>query len=90
VELPRGAGPGTQHPRPRNMIESYLVAERDSLRPSGTGRSLITAMGSGRGGRLSNAYFRSLGLPSLVGSVSNRSNRRVRTRTHDGVAGVGG
>jgi len=40
---------------------------------------------------LSNAYFRSLGLPSLIEEGSrNRSNRRVRTRTHGGVAGVGG
>ena len=40
---------------------------------------------------LSNAYFRSLGLPSLTDeSWPNFSNRRVRTRTHGGVAGVGG
>ena len=40
---------------------------------------------------LSNAYFKSLGLPSLVDeSQRNFSNRRVRTRTHGGVAGVGG
>ena len=40
---------------------------------------------------LSNAYFKSLGLPSLIEERSrNRSNRRVRTRTHGGVAGVGG
>jgi RNA-directed DNA polymerase len=40
---------------------------------------------------LSNAYFRSLGLPSLIAECSrNRSNRRVRTRMHGGVAGVSG
>jgi len=40
---------------------------------------------------LSNAYFTSLGLPSLTEeSWPNFSNRRVRTRTHGGVAGVGG
>jgi RNA-directed DNA polymerase len=40
---------------------------------------------------LSNAYFKSLGLPSLFESVSGTdSNRRERTRTHGGVAGVGG
>src|SRR5437016_294127 len=41
--------------------------------------------------RLSNAYFKSLGLPTLVDECSvTVSNRRVRTRTHGGVAGVGG
>src|SRR5579864_7796127 len=37
---------------------------------------------------LSNAYFKSLGLPTLIDEreVTN-SNRRVRTRTHGGVAG---
>ena len=41
--------------------------------------------------RLSNAPFRSLGLPSLIDEGErNRSNRRVRTRMHGGVAGVGG
>ena len=40
---------------------------------------------------LSNAYFGSLGLPSLIEEASrNRSNRRVRTRTHGGVAGSAG
>ena len=40
---------------------------------------------------LSNAYFQSLGLPSSVNEWQrNFSNRRVRTRTHGGVAGVGG
>jgi hypothetical protein len=40
---------------------------------------------------LSNAYFRSLGLPTLVDECSvTVSNRGVRTRTHGGVAGVGG
>jgi RNA-directed DNA polymerase len=40
---------------------------------------------------LSNAYFTSLGLPSLTEeSWPKSSNRRVRTRTHGGVAGVGG
>src|SRR5881227_439488 len=40
---------------------------------------------------LSNAYFKSLGLPTLVDECSvTVSNRRVRTRTHGGVAGVGG
>jgi RNA-directed DNA polymerase len=40
---------------------------------------------------LSNAYFKSLGLPTLIDeSPRNLSNRRVRTRTHGGVAGVGG
>jgi RNA-directed DNA polymerase len=40
---------------------------------------------------LSNAYFKSLGLPTLVAECSvTVSNRRVRTRTHGGVAGVGG
>jgi len=40
---------------------------------------------------LSNAYFKSLGLPTLIDGVSvTNSNRRVRTRTHGGVAGVGG
>jgi len=40
---------------------------------------------------LSNAYFKSLGLPSLVEDCRpNFSNRRVRTRTHGGVAGVDG
>ena len=39
---------------------------------------------------LSNAYFKSLGLPSLFETVSvTDSSRRVRTRMH-GVAGVGG
>ena len=40
---------------------------------------------------LPTAYFKSLGLPNLedARSVSN-SNRRVRTRTHGGVAGVSG
>ena len=33
---------------------------------------------------------RSLGLPSLVRVTANFSNRRVRTRTHGGVAGVSG
>src|SRR6266705_290399 len=58
--------------------------------------------GSGRGPRylaqakalsvgLSNAYFKSLGLPTLHEECSvTVSNRRVRTRTHGGVAGVGG
>src|SRR5205814_8404043 len=40
---------------------------------------------------LSNAYFKSLGLPTLIDeSPRNLSNRRVRTRTHVGVAAVGG
>jgi RNA-directed DNA polymerase len=40
---------------------------------------------------LPNAYFKSLGLPSYSRSVSaTDSNRRVRTRTHGGVAGVAG
>src|SRR5207253_3643296 len=40
---------------------------------------------------LSNAYFKSLGLPSLIeGASVTNSNRRVRTRTHGGVAGGGG
>jgi RNA-directed DNA polymerase len=40
---------------------------------------------------LPNAYFTSLGLPTLVDECSATvSNRRVRTRTHGGVAGVGG
>src|SRR5499425_929762 len=40
---------------------------------------------------LSNAYFKSLGLPTLADECSvTVSNRRVRTRTHGGVAGVGG
>src|ERR1700686_3059436 len=40
---------------------------------------------------LSNAYFKSLGLPLLADECSrNLSNRRVRTRMHGGVAGVGG
>ena len=40
---------------------------------------------------LSNAYFKSLGLPHCSRSVSvTISNRRVRTRTHGGVAGDGG
>jgi RNA-directed DNA polymerase len=40
---------------------------------------------------LSNVYFQSLGLPSLADEGSrNLSNRRVRTRMHGGVAGVGG
>src|SRR3954470_9018833 len=40
---------------------------------------------------LSNAYFESLGLPSFVEEERYQlSNRRVRTRTHGGVAGVGG
>jgi RNA-directed DNA polymerase len=40
---------------------------------------------------LSNAYFKSLGLPLLADERSrNLSNRRVRTRMHGGVAGVGG
>ena len=40
---------------------------------------------------LSNAYFKSLGLPSCSRTVSETdSNRRVRTRTHGGVAGVSG
>jgi len=40
---------------------------------------------------LSNVYFKSLGLPSLADESSrNLSNRRVRTRMHGGVAGVGG
>ena len=40
---------------------------------------------------LSNAYFESLGLPSFTDECDrNFSNRRVRTRTHGGVAGVGG
>src|SRR5467141_2773902 len=38
---------------------------------------------------LSNAYFKSLGLPSLFQSCErNFSNRRVRTRTHGGVGGA--
>jgi len=40
---------------------------------------------------LSNAHFKSLGLPTLIMAVSvTNSNRRVRTRTDGGVAGVGG
>src|SRR5262249_41652248 len=40
---------------------------------------------------LSNAFFRDRGLPSLFGQrKANVSNRRVRTRTHGGVAGIGG
>jgi RNA-directed DNA polymerase len=40
---------------------------------------------------LSHAYFESLGLPSFVDEERYQlSNRRVRTRTHGGVAGVGG
>jgi RNA-directed DNA polymerase len=41
---------------------------------------------------LSNAYFKSLGLPSLFEEMPNvtTSNRRIRTRTYGGVAGVGG
>src|SRR5579885_410794 len=40
---------------------------------------------------LSNAYFQSLGLPSFVDEERYQlSNRHVRTRTHGGVAGVGG
>ena len=40
---------------------------------------------------LSNAYFKSLGLPTLLDECEvTNSNRRVRTRTHGGVAGVGG
>jgi RNA-directed DNA polymerase len=40
---------------------------------------------------LSNAYFKSLGLPYCSRTVSvTISNRRVRTRTHGGVAGDGG
>jgi RNA-directed DNA polymerase len=40
---------------------------------------------------LSNAYLESLGLPSFVDEERYQlSNRRVRTRTHGGVAGVGG
>jgi RNA-directed DNA polymerase len=40
---------------------------------------------------LSNAYFESLGLPSFIDEERYQlSNRRVRTRTHGGVAGVGG
>jgi len=40
---------------------------------------------------LSNAYFKSLGLPTLIeGASVTNSNRRVRTRTYGGVAGVGG
>jgi hypothetical protein len=40
---------------------------------------------------LSNAHFKSLGLPTLIDGTSvTDSNCRVRTRTHGGVAGVGG
>jgi RNA-directed DNA polymerase len=40
---------------------------------------------------LSNAYFQSLGLPSLTEEPwPKSSNRRVRARMHGGVAGVGG
>jgi homeodomain-containing protein len=39
---------------------------------------------------LPNAYFKSLGLPTLsTGASATISNRRVRARTHGGVAGVG-
>jgi RNA-directed DNA polymerase len=38
---------------------------------------------------LSNAYFKSLGLPSLFGACKrNLSNRRIRTRTYGGVGGA--
>ncbi|MFS8981614.1 reverse transcriptase domain-containing protein [Cupriavidus necator] len=38
---------------------------------------------------LPNSYFDSLGLPSLGPRRSTKPNRRVRTRTHGGVGGVG-
>src|SRR6266853_5889761 len=68
-----------------------------ALRVSG---ELCNMAGSGRGPwhlarskalsiGLSNAHFKSLGLPSLIEARSpNFSNRRIRTRTYGGVGGA--
>jgi len=54
-------------------------------------RPLVSGSVSGPREGFSNAFFRSLGLPSLIENASlTDSNRRVRTRMHGGVAGVGG
>jgi len=54
-------------------------------------RPLVSCQGQGPLCGLSNPYFKSLGLPSFFGERGrNFSNRRVRTRSHGGVAGVSG
>src|SRR5262249_34462440 len=52
--------------------------------------SLATAISLSEG--LQNAYFNSLGSPTLLEKILTYpfSNRRIRTRTYGGVAGVGG
>lgn len=75
----------------------------DELRRRGVGRDWAVKTASSAHGpwRLShnptvcqalpNAYFDALGLPRLATWLLNKPpNRRVRTRTHGGVAGVGG
>jgi hypothetical protein len=54
-------------------------------------RPLVSCQGQGPLCGLSNPYFKSLGLPSFFGERGrNFSNRRVRTRSHGGVAGASG
>jgi hypothetical protein len=78
--------------RRRTTLLELGVRERLASNTAGSGRGpwyLAKAKALAVG--LSNAYFKSLGLPSLFEAVNiTVSNRRVRTRRHGGVAGVGG
>jgi RNA-directed DNA polymerase len=79
--------------RRRAALLELGVRERLASNTAGSGRGpwyLAKAKALCVG--LSNAYFKSLGLPSSFrgsGDVTI-SNRRIRTRTYGGVAGVGG
>ena len=77
--------------RRREALLQLGVRTRLATNTAGSGRGpwyLARAKALSVG--LSNAYFRSLGLPSLFENCyRNLSNRRVRTRMHGGVAGVG-
>jgi hypothetical protein len=90
-----GARRGRQWKTPRRRGAALLalgVRPRLDSHMAGSGRGpwyLAKAKALSVG--LSNAYLKSLGLPTLIDGVSvTHSNRRVRTRTHGGVAGVGG
>src|SRR6184192_3809191 len=78
--------------RRRAALIANGVSERLASNTAGSGRGpWHLARSKALSVGLSNAYFKSLGLPTLVDECSvTVSNRRVRARTHGGVAGVGG
>jgi hypothetical protein len=86
----RAAGP-VKRKRPCLQGRIIEILRERPLQARGRPQSLAPRPVQGPVGGLFNAYFRSLGLPSLIeDGKRNRSNRCVRTRMHGGVAGVGG